>query len=132
MKFLKFIIAAVFVSLLFGCSGKYQQPQNFNTPVQGLTKQQVKNAILDSATKGRAAFGSWKLESINSNTIRGYLYNRKFKVVVNIPYSAKGYSINYVSVSDNLKDSRGNVHRNYNRWVNNLDAKIRENIFKAK
>ncbi|OCG62000.1 MULTISPECIES: hypothetical protein [Gilliamella] len=132
MKFLKYIVGALLLSLLIGCSGKFQEPQNITTPVTGLSKDQVKKAILASATNGRAAFGTWKMDVIDSNTIRGRLFNRKFEVVVNIPYSAKSYSINYVSVSNNLKNSQGGVHRNYNRWINNLDAKIQENIFKAK
>ncbi|TSJ89530.1 hypothetical protein FPQ14_08550 [Gilliamella apicola] len=132
MRFVKYIAAFFLVSLLFGCAGKYQTPKNITTPVNGLTKAQVKQAILDSETKGKAAFGTWKMEVLNSNTIRGHLFNRKFEVIVDIPYSATSYSINYVSVSPNLQDSSGKVHRNYNRWVNNLDVKIRESIFRTK
>ncbi|NUF48718.1 hypothetical protein [Gilliamella sp. ESL0250] len=132
MKFLKYIVSALLLPLLIGCASKYQEPKNITTPVSGLSKEQVKKAILASATNGRAAFGTWKMDVIDSNTIRGRLFNRKFEAVINIPYSASSYSINYVSVSNNLKNSHGEVHRNYNRWINNLDAKIQENIFKAK
>lgn len=132
MKFLKILLTTIFVTFLVGCASKYQAPRNINTPVEGVTKEQVKNAILATTTKGAATFGTWKMESIDKNTIRGHLFNRNFEAVVNIPYSATGYSINYVSVSDNLKDKRGNVHHNYNRWINNLDVKIKENIFRAK
>jgi hypothetical protein len=132
MKFLKYVVSALLFSLLIGCAGKYQEPKNITTLVDGLTKEQVKKAILASATNGRAAFGTWKMDVIDSNTIRGRLFNRKFEVVVNIPYSAKNYSINYVSVSNNLKNGHGQIHRNYNRWINNLDAKIQENIFRTK
>ncbi len=132
MKFFKYIAAFFLVSLLFGCVGRYQAPNNITTPVNGLTKAQVKQAILDNGTKGKAAFGTWKMVVLNSNTIRGHLFNRKFEIVVDIPYSATGYSINYVSVNPNLQGSNGKVHRNYNRWVNNLDVKIRESLFRAK
>ncbi|OCG02253.1 hypothetical protein [Gilliamella sp. wkB112] len=132
MKFIKILLTMMFITFLFGCSSKYQAPHNITTPVEGLTKEQVKKAILASATKGESTFGTWKMESIDQNTIRGHLFNRKFEAVVNIPYSATSYSINYVSVSDNLKSKNGNVHRNYNRWINNLDVKIKQNIFNAK
>lgn len=131
MRFFKYIAAFFLVSLLFGCAGKYQTPKNITTPVNGLTKAQVKQAILDCETKSKASFGSWKMEVLNSNTIRGHLFNRKFEVIVDILYSATSYSINYVSVSPNLQGSSGKVHRNYNRWVNNLDVKIRESLFRA-
>lgn len=132
MRFFKLIIATFFVCLLIACAGKYQEPRSFNTSVNGLTKEQVKKAILDSSTKGRSPFGTWKLKSINDNTIRGHLFNRSFEIIVNIKYTAQGYSINYYSASENLKNSSGKIHRNYNRWVNNLDSKIKENIFKEK
>ncbi|WP_294826405.1 hypothetical protein [Gilliamella sp. G0441] len=132
MKFFKLIIATFFVCLLFGCAGKYQEPRSFNTSVNGLTKEKIKKAILDSSTKGRSTFGTWKLEPIGNDTIRGHLFNRSFEVMVNIKYTEQGYSIDYYSASENLKSSSGKVHRNYNRWVNNLDAKIKENIFKEK
>ncbi|MCX8601101.1 MULTISPECIES: hypothetical protein [unclassified Gilliamella] len=132
MKIIKLIITTLFITTLLGCASKFQAPKNVTTPVQGVTKEQVKQAILNTSTNGRSAFGTWKFQSVDNNNIRGSLFNRKFEVVVNIPYSANGYSIEYVSASDNLKDKRGNVHRNYNRWINNLDARIRENIFKTK
>lgn len=129
MKFWKVIVAVLFSVSLMGCFNKYQQAVEITTPVANLTKSQVKSAILASGTTGQAAFGTWKMKELNSSTIQASLFNRGYSVVVNIPYSAKGYSIKYVSASNNLKDQNGNVHRNYNRWVNNLDVKIKKNVF---
>jgi hypothetical protein len=39
--------------------------------------------------------------------------------VVEIPYSAKSYSINYKS-SENLDAADGQIHNNYNGWIKNL------------
>ncbi|TOO24649.1 hypothetical protein CGH40_22300, partial [Vibrio parahaemolyticus] len=39
------------------------------------------------------------------------------------PYNNKYYSIIYLN-SVNLKASDGKIHRNYNRWVNNLNVDI--------
>jgi hypothetical protein len=131
MKFFKILITMLFIPLLFACSSKYQAPKTFNTPVQGMTKAQVKQAILGASTQGNAKLGTWTMQALDNNTIQARLFNRSYEVVVNIPYSAKGYSINYVSASSNLKNKRGDVHRNYNRWVNNLDAKIKKNLVKT-
>jgi hypothetical protein len=46
---------------------------------------------------------------------------------VRIPYTATSYSINYES-SLNLKASNGKIHKNYNRWVHNLDHDIQLNL----
>ena len=129
MKFWKIALSCLFAILLFGCANHYQSPQDINTPVSGVTKEQLKNAILASGSQDTAVFGTWKIKEINESTLQASLFNRGYEVVVNIPYSVSSYSIKYVSVSENLKDSKGNVHRNYNRWIKNLDIKIRQNIF---
>lgn len=133
MKFWKVAVSAIFAMVLFGCgTGRYQAPQEVNTPISGVTKAQIKSAILGAGTQGKAAFGTWKMKVTNDSTIQASLFNRGYEVVVNIPYTANGYSIKYVSASDNLKDANGNVHRNYSRWIDKLDAKIRQNTFMQK
>ncbi|MCT6875906.1 hypothetical protein [Frischella perrara] len=128
MKFWKIVLTAVLAISLFGCAGKYQPPKEFNTPVTGLTKEQVKKSILAAASTQARTFGSWNMQVVNNNTITAKLLNRGYNVVVKITYSEKGYNIKYVSASDNLKGANGKVHRNYNRWVNNLNDKIQQNI----
>lgn len=133
MKFWKVAVIAIFTVILLGCGkGRYQAPQQVDTPISGVTKSQVKSSILGAETQGRASFGTWKMKVINDSTIQASLFNRGYETVVNIIYTANGYSIKYMSASDNLKDNNGNVHYNYHRWVNKLDTKIRKNIFMTK
>lgn len=60
----------------------------------------LQDSLESGKPEGLKVFGNWK-------TIYPALQSlpKKLKVVVNIPYSAKSYSINYVSVSNNLKNS---------------------------
>lgn len=132
MKFLKLLLTMVFITFLFGCGNKYQETQNVNTQLDGVTKKQVKQAILEITKKSEFVYGTWKMEPIDNNTIRGHFFGRKFEIIVNIPYSEKGYSINYVSVSENLKNRKGKVHHSYKRFMNDLDFRIKQNIFNAK
>ena len=44
---------------------------------------------------------------------------RKHTAVVEIPYSARSYSILYKS-SANLDEGDGQIHNNYNGWIKNL------------
>ena len=48
---------------------------------------------------------------------------RAHTAVVEIPYSSSTYSIKYRS-SVNLKESGGNIHKNYNGWIQNLTRGI--------
>ena len=49
---------------------------------------------------------------------------REHTAVVDIPYSARSYSIVYKR-SDKLNEMNGTIHSNYNGWVQNLDRAIR-------
>lgn len=44
-----------------------------------------------------------------------------------IPYDTKFYSILYVK-SENLDEDDGKIHRNYNRWINNLNVDIQRQL----
>ena len=61
------------------------------------------------------------------DVIKGRLQARNHSADIRIPYSATSYSINYES-SLNLKASDGKIHKNYNRWVHNLDKDIQLNL----
>lgn len=67
------------------------------------------------------------VSEIKPGLIRAELYVRSHHAVVEIPYSDKFYSILYVE-SENLKYDDGEIHRNYNRWVNNLNVDIKRKL----
>ena len=79
---------------------------------------QVKTAIMNAG----ASLG-WQMAAVGPGLIQGTLNLRKHTAVVDIPYSAKKYSIVYKS-SVNLDEKDGQIHRNYNSWVQNLSKKI--------
>ena len=79
---------------------------------------QVKSAIMVAGT----SLG-WRMAEVNPGLIQGTLILRKHTAVVDIPYSAAKYSIVYKS-SINLDEKDGQIHKNYNSWVQNLSKKI--------
>ena len=85
------------------------------SPVQ---MSQVKSAIMVAGT----SLG-WKMVEVNPGLIQGTLILRKHTAVVDIPYSTAKYSIVYKS-SINLDEKDGQIHKNYNSWVQNLSKKI--------
>ena len=85
------------------------------TPVQ---VAQVKTAIMFAGT----SLG-WKMAVVGPGLIQGTLNLRKHTAVVDISYSATKYSIVYKS-SINLDEKDGQIHKNYNSWVQNLSKKI--------
>ncbi len=89
---------------------------------KSLSATQVRQAIVTSG----AALG-WKIVDAGPGRLEGTLNLRTHAAVVDIPYSATKYSIVYKS-GENLQASGGNIHKNYNGWVQNLDRGIRATL----
>ncbi|MBW3696331.1 hypothetical protein EK599_11560 [Vibrio sp. T187] len=125
MKHIKVAISLAFILLLAGC-GRVQPVMNIeDTPVAyNLQSKQVKSAIYEAATNR-----DWLVSEVKPGLLRAELFVRSHHAVIEIPYSDKFYSIQYVE-SDNLKYSDGNIHRNYNRWINNLNTDIKNKLAK--
>jgi hypothetical protein len=123
MKLLKIAVSMLFIFVLAGC-GRVQPVMNVeDTPVaHNLQSKQVKSAIYESAENR-----GWLVSEIKPGLIRAKLYVRSHQAVVDIPYNDKFYSILYVE-SENLKYDDGQIHRNYNRWVNNLNVDIKRKL----
>ncbi|CAH1596608.1 hypothetical protein [Vibrio owensii] len=116
---LKLFISLLLTLLLVGC-GRVQPVMNVeDTPVAyDLQNKQVKAAIVQSATNR-----GWTIEETSPGLLIAKINVRSHFAEVEIPYSNKYYSIIYLN-SVNLKASDGKIHRNYNRWVNNLNVDI--------
>lgn len=117
-KIVKWCAAAVFVGALAGCARTAPIAQVHSIVSAGHTADQVKTAILKAGQKR-----DWIMTETGPGMIKGRLQSRDHSVQVSIPYTATSYSINYEN-SLNLKAADGKIHKNYNRWVNNLDHDI--------
>ena len=88
-----------------------------------LGAEDVKKAII----RAGGTLG-WKMDEQAPGKIVGTLNVRTHTAVVEIPYSARSYSINYKS-SVNLSEEGGQtIHNNYNGWVKNLDKGIQAQL----
>lgn len=90
-----------------------------------VSNDQVKKAILqDGLERG------WALTAVSPGVIEGRLTQRDHVADIRINYTQTNYTINYVS-SKNLMAGSGNIHHNYNRWINNLDREIQIKLASA-
>jgi hypothetical protein len=87
-----------------------------------LTAEQVRKAIISGA-----ATRQWIASVQPGNIVRLTYSPRSHSAVVDVVYSAKSYSIRYAD-STNLnygqEGSKGVIHPNYNKWINNLRQAI--------
>jgi hypothetical protein len=83
-----------------------------------LSAEQVKMSIL----RAGAALG-WKMAEEKPGLIIATLDIRRHQAIVEIPYTENKFSITYKS-SINLDEANGQIHRNYNGWIQNLTKGI--------
>ena len=87
-----------------------------------VTADQVRSAIVRAGnTLG------WEMTPNAPGAVTGRLALRGHVAVVDVRYSAKDYSIMYKD-STNLDYGNGQIHKNYNGWIENLNRDIRGNL----
>lgn len=64
----------------------------------------------------------WVIKKLDSNTYRAVYTARSHSITCELVLGADGtYTISYVSsIGMDYDAADGTIHRNYNRWVNNL------------
>ncbi len=89
---------------------------------QGLTKTQIKKAIIRAGAKR-----NWIIRESTPGEMEGLLNVRKHIVKVDIRYDRNEYSITY-KASANMKHKAGLIHKKYNAWVQNLNTDIQTQL----
>lgn len=93
-------------------------PVTVNTKNYTLTD--VRNAIV------RAGTGlGWQMKDVSPGYMIGTLNLRSHMAQVDIRYNTKTYSITYRDSNNLNYTPEGNIHKNYNSWVQNLDNAIK-------
>jgi len=119
MKIHHLLVMTLVVSTLTACS-RTAPVLNIQHPIQAqYSNDQVRKAIIEAGLARK-----WVMTPVAPGVINGHLYQRGHSADIRIDYTATSYKISYIG-SQNLLASGGKIHRNYNRWVNNLDEDIK-------
>ena len=121
-KVIRWAAAIAVIGALAGCARTAPIEQIQTTVSAGHTEAQVKKAIIKAGAQRE-----WIMSEAGPRVIKARQQSRDHVAEIKITYSATSYSINYDS-SLNLMASGGKIHRNYNRWVHNLDKDIQINL----
>ena len=117
------------LSYLFALSLLVLAPAAVAAPIENITDasvghelslEQIKKAIL-LAGNGRG----WLMKETTDGQIEAVLNIRSHQAIARIDYNVQSYSITYVD-STNLKANTGQIHKNYNKWINNLNSDIKK------
>lgn len=91
----------------------------------GLTANQVKASVM----RGCVSKG-WTPRVEEQGLIHCSITVRTHRAEVAIPFSSSEYDIRYVDSVNLDADGRGNIHRNYNRWVAGLSDAIQQEMLR--
>ena len=118
------LVAFTALFLFAACTSKPVQNLDSRAIPAGLSDVQIEKAITD----GLIAKG-WSVKSKKPGYIQGEIYVRSHRAEIQINYTQSNYSIRYLS-SDNLKykESKGTIHKNYNKWITLLDSQIQSRL----
>ncbi|WP_026279958.1 hypothetical protein [Thioalkalivibrio sp. ALJ16] len=112
---------------LAGCRGTVPVHDISDTTVRNVDGDQPSAEQMERAIRTAGVALGWRMEETEPGLIEGRLNLREHVAVVEIPYAAGQYSIRYKD-SSNLNYADGQIHPNYNNWVQNLDDQIRAQI----
>ncbi|ADD75714.1 putative small lipoprotein YifL [Pantoea sp. PA1] len=121
-KSMKWFAALAVVGALAGCARTAPLEKIHTIVAAGYTQDQVKNAILRAGVQRQ-----WMMTQVAPGEIKARQQVRDHMAEVRINYSSTGYDIVY-DHSTNLLASGGQIHKTYNRWVENLDKDIQANL----
>lgn len=95
-------------------------------PVLNVTDTPISTGKALQASQVRLAIVGvlgWQIVELKPGLMQGTLQLRDHTAVVEIPYTTTTYSILFKS-GTNLNEKDGQIHKNYNGWVQNLDKGI--------
>lgn len=107
-----------------GCTNKpVLNPQHDLPANPQVNEEKMKQTIVAALNKRE-----WVVQRLSPQLVQAEINVRnKFHAEIDIRYTATSYAITYRDSRD-LGYKDGKIHRNYNRWVNNLDNDIKAGL----
>ncbi|PHQ69445.1 MAG: hypothetical protein COB93_08015 [Sneathiella sp.] len=125
--FFKIALFSAFVIFVSGCEFKLAPLYDASmVPIPVKMQEAPLSEIAEIINKAGIRRG-WAMEDDGIGKITATLNERGHKAVADILYSQTNYSIIYDS-SVNLNYNGTKIHRNYNRWVKNLEKDINKGL----
>ncbi len=114
--------------LLVGC-GTVPVYNINDAPVQVSANDYSANDVKKAIIRAGISLG-WKIKEVEPGKLVGLLNLRRHMAKIEIPYSKEGYSLIYIDSSElKYNAEKGEIHKNYNKWIRNLDQKIQMQLF---
>lgn len=127
MKYFKLRLFLLLLAMPIVAAGCRTAPIYNVYEVPVITTHTVKLDEIKKAIIRAGASLGWEMKPVSPGHVIGTLHLRSHTAVVDVTYNPQTYSIVYKD-SVNLKYSGGQIHRNYNGWIQNLDRNIKAQL----
>lgn len=128
-----FPLAMVLICLCFlgaGCKRTVPIQDLSNTSLSAygnFTAAQVRDGIIRAGSKI-----GWQMQEETKGLVVAKWVARDHSLTVEIPYTAKDYTIHYRESTNMLDEGKGEIHKNYTRWVDRLYRNINAELAQMK
>lgn len=103
-----------------GCTSKPILNTQHNLPADAQVSEEKMKMVIVNALQKR----EWTVQRLSPQLVQAEINVRnQYYAAIDIRYTRNSYAITYRDSRD-LGYKDGKIHRNYNRWVNNLDSDI--------
>jgi hypothetical protein len=109
-----------------GCNTLQPVYDVVDAPIDSGGKPMTMDAVQRAIQRAGVGLG-WQIKPVKPGQMTGQLDLRTHRALVDITHNTKTYSIKYRDSTD-LAAKDGQIHRNYNGWVQNLDKAIRAQL----
>ena len=103
-----------------GCTSKPILNTQHDLPADAQVSEEKMKTVIVNALQKR----DWTVQRLSPQLVQAEITVRnQYYAAIDIRYTRNSYAITYRDSRD-LGYKDGKIHRNYNRWVNNLDSDI--------
>jgi hypothetical protein len=120
------IVAAFAMLAATGCNTLQPVYEVVDSPIDSGGKPMTMDSVQKAIQRAGVGLG-WQIKPVKPGQMTGQLDLRTHRALVDITHNTKTYSIKYRDSTD-LAAKDGQIHRNYNGWVQNLDKAIRAQL----
>ena len=122
-RFNRIALLALLIVGITACTSKPVVDIENSAPAYAVKGQDDMRRAILTALQHR----QWTVERAEQGQILASVNRRSHQAQITIPYTASTYSIRYRD-SRNLDYRNGKIHSTYNRWVQNLDRSIQQEL----
>ena len=126
---IRLLLACVAILGMVGCTSAPISNVPLTPVVTGTGKPATAEQVRTAIVRAGSTLG-WQMTPTDPGLVTGRLALRTHLAIVDVKYSAKDYSITYKD-STNLDYRDGQIHKNYNGWIENLNNAIRRELLRV-